>query len=286
MLVKKIILGRISFLKTNFIYLCFSLKKMSTLFRKIRKKMADDNRPLKYMRYAIGEIVLVVIGILIAIQINNWNEGKKEKLEELDYINSFLQDLENDRLQLESNSEYGMITINGHDSLSRELSKRPLQGSEKKLYHFFNLQNKGIGIPHHDRSITQLKYSGKFRIIGNQDVVDAILDYDTRIINLKNFNEGAYKTNVANNTLIDIAKVFDLNMAFQFAEASLASIDDFKKVNYPAGLRLLSYDDQTISHLRNTLVQGRTLDVFVQQTNDELLQMNKDLQALIRKAYY
>ena len=40
--------------------------------------MADDNRPLKYMRYAIGEIVLVVIGILIALQINNWNEDQKE----------------------------------------------------------------------------------------------------------------------------------------------------------------------------------------------------------------
>jgi len=49
---------------------------MIPFFRKIRKKMADDNRPLKYMRYAVGEIVLVVIGILIALRINNWNEVK------------------------------------------------------------------------------------------------------------------------------------------------------------------------------------------------------------------
>ena len=51
--------------------------------------MADDNRPLKYMRYAIGEIVLVVIGILIALQINNWNEERKERKIE----NLILQDL-------------------------------------------------------------------------------------------------------------------------------------------------------------------------------------------------
>ena len=50
---------------------------MINFFRKIRKKLADDNKPLKYMRYAIGEIVLVVIGILIALQINNWNESRK-----------------------------------------------------------------------------------------------------------------------------------------------------------------------------------------------------------------
>lgn len=56
---------------------------MIPLFRKIRKKMADDNRPLKYIRYAIGEIILVVIGILIALQINNWNE-ERIQVKELD----------------------------------------------------------------------------------------------------------------------------------------------------------------------------------------------------------
>jgi len=51
---------------------------MIPFFRKTRKKMAYDNRPIKYMRYAIGEIVLVVIGILIALQINNWNQNKND----------------------------------------------------------------------------------------------------------------------------------------------------------------------------------------------------------------
>ena len=55
---------------------------MIPFFRKIRRQLADDNQFLKYSRYAIGEIVLVVIGILIALQINNWNEkNKTEKLE-------------------------------------------------------------------------------------------------------------------------------------------------------------------------------------------------------------
>jgi len=52
---------------------------MIPIFSKIRKQMADDNKPMKYMRYAIGEIVLVVIGILIALQVNNWNEKRKQK---------------------------------------------------------------------------------------------------------------------------------------------------------------------------------------------------------------
>jgi hypothetical protein len=52
---------------------------MIPFFRKIRKTLADDNKPIKYLRYAIGEIVLVVIGILIALQINNANENRKDK---------------------------------------------------------------------------------------------------------------------------------------------------------------------------------------------------------------
>ena len=50
---------------------------MIKFFRKIRKKMLTENKFSKYMLYAIGEIVLVVIGILIALQINNWNELRK-----------------------------------------------------------------------------------------------------------------------------------------------------------------------------------------------------------------
>lgn len=52
---------------------------MIPIYRKLRKKMADDNKPMKYMRYAIGEILLVVIGILIALQINTWNEERKQR---------------------------------------------------------------------------------------------------------------------------------------------------------------------------------------------------------------
>jgi len=51
--------------------------------------MADDNRPVQYMRYAVGEIILVVIGILIALQINNWNESNNN----LDQVNKHLATL-------------------------------------------------------------------------------------------------------------------------------------------------------------------------------------------------
>ena len=57
-------------------YLYFTdLKPMIKFFRKIRQNLLSEGKSRKYFKYAIGEIVLVVIGILIALQINNWNEN-------------------------------------------------------------------------------------------------------------------------------------------------------------------------------------------------------------------
>jgi len=67
---------------------------MIGFFRRIRRKLANDNKPIKYARYAIGEIVLVVIGILIALGINNWNQGRIEIKKETIALSNLILDLE------------------------------------------------------------------------------------------------------------------------------------------------------------------------------------------------
>ena len=57
---------------------------MIKFFRHIRKSLLEENKMGKYFKYAIGEIILVVIGILIALQINNWNEGIKDRIKNSD----------------------------------------------------------------------------------------------------------------------------------------------------------------------------------------------------------
>ena len=55
---------------------------MLKFFRHIRQNLLNEGKTSKYLKYAIGEILLVVIGILIALQINNWNEERKSRLRE------------------------------------------------------------------------------------------------------------------------------------------------------------------------------------------------------------
>ncbi|MGD1948015.1 MAG: DUF6090 family protein [Croceivirga sp.] len=55
---------------------------MIKFFHRIRQKLLSENRFSKYLLYAIGEIILVVIEILIALQINNWNDNRKDNTSE------------------------------------------------------------------------------------------------------------------------------------------------------------------------------------------------------------
>ena len=75
---------------------------MIKFFRKIRQNLLSDGRTGKYLKYAVGEIVLVVIGILIALQINNWNEHRKLKLKDLQLCKELLNDAIADSVFFES----------------------------------------------------------------------------------------------------------------------------------------------------------------------------------------
>ena len=73
---------------------------MIKFFRKIRYDLMEKNKTGKYLKYAIGEIVLVVFGILIALQINNWNESSKQRIEEVRLLEKVSIDLVSDINQL------------------------------------------------------------------------------------------------------------------------------------------------------------------------------------------
>lgn len=69
---------------------------MIKFFRHIRQRLLSENKFSKYLLYAIGEIFLVVIGILIALNINNWNENNKSKKDEQYVLTEVLKNLEED----------------------------------------------------------------------------------------------------------------------------------------------------------------------------------------------
>ena len=74
---------------------------MIKFFRKIRQNLLSEGKTGKYLKYALGEIILVVIGILIALQINNWNELRKDEIKEQVILKQLQEDYRVNLLQLE-----------------------------------------------------------------------------------------------------------------------------------------------------------------------------------------
>ena len=75
---------------------------MINFFRKIRQQLLSDSQVSKYFVYALGEIILVVIGILIALQINNWNEYHNERITEEKLLEEVVENLKANTLRLQS----------------------------------------------------------------------------------------------------------------------------------------------------------------------------------------
>ena len=145
---------------------------MIPFFRKLRKQFATDNKPVQYLRYAIGEIVLVVIGILIALSINNWNEKRKSILREKSYIQSIYKDLKSDIKKINSCSE----TLSKQYTIGIEVLKaleqkesQPIDSAKIATYLGWNL-SEVVPVDREENTWDGLKTLGKETYIINDSL--------------------------------------------------------------------------------------------------------------------
>lgn len=150
---------------------------MINFFRKIRQQSFSENKFSKYILYAIGEIVLVVIGILIALSVNNWNTYRKDRIKEKELLNGIVVNLElNKKLIIERIGF--MDDLNEQANLILKLLDKHIMYTDSldaPLHHatvlpyIFNLPNQGF---------ENLKNEG----------IDIILNEDLRNEIIKIFN--------------------------------------------------------------------------------------------------
>lgn len=143
-----------------------------------------DNRLTKYLLYAVGEIVLVVIGILIALQINNANELRKQREKEVHYLTNIQNDL---RLNIEEIDRYIEIRsqrISAAQSIIEHFEGKPLTDLDK-----FNKETIDIytwkKFFQSDNTFQELRNSGNLGLIGNEAIKDGLLDLDNLYKKLK-----------------------------------------------------------------------------------------------------
>ncbi len=140
---------------------------MLRFFRQIRQKLMEQNKVQKYLIYALGEIFLVVIGILIALQINNFNESKKDRAFELKMLSEINQELQSEisdkrsAMELFSQAEYSL----------NELLKMRVERSYSRDsvdIHLNNLKDTGLFFPYSDGAYEALKSGGLDKISNDE----------------------------------------------------------------------------------------------------------------------
>ncbi|MGB5243478.1 MAG: DUF6090 family protein [Lutimonas sp.] len=132
----------------------------------------------RYLKYAIGEIVLVVIGILIALQINNWNEGRKDRIEEKKFLIRFDEEISTN-IESISNS----ITLNKNRKQRAEFLMKtidsPLLLENSATYFIRSIEHSGYTFYPviSDNTFQEIKSSGKLSLIRNEKIRSALQQY-------------------------------------------------------------------------------------------------------------
>ena len=103
---------------------------MIKFFRKIRQNLLSEGKTTKYLKYALGEIILVVIGILIALQVNNWNEERKNYAKEQTLLLALQQEFDGNLERLKNT-----ITVNNERITNCLLLLHELSPEESSLSH-------------------------------------------------------------------------------------------------------------------------------------------------------
>lgn len=148
---------------------------MIKFFRKIRQKMLTENKFSKYLLYAIGEIILVVIGILIALGINNWNESRKNKLTESEYYCKLLADFELDRQNIEELYKESEYKIETSKNLLLELANK---NTDKTFLvnNYLQALRTNAFVPS-KVAMTDLVSSGKLNLLTNDSLKNDLVRY-------------------------------------------------------------------------------------------------------------
>ena len=90
---------------------------MINFLRRIRRDLINENKTSIYLIYAVGEVVLVVFGILIALQINNWSESRKILVTEKESYSNLLRSLKKDSLELVRVIEFQTKSIEAQNKI-------------------------------------------------------------------------------------------------------------------------------------------------------------------------
>ncbi len=185
---------------------------MIKFFRKVRYNLMEQNKTGKYFKYAIGEIVLVVIGILIALQINTWNNAEIDSQKEKEYLNNILEDIKTQQRLAKDQVIHNGFMKRKCEKAIKHLNSNYINADSLNLY-LTDITRKTFVV--NDPTFQDLKSSGNILLIKSNTLRKKVLsfyqylDYSALVIQISNektiaeFRDLLVKENLVNMNYTD-----------------------------------------------------------------------------------
>ena len=156
---------------------------MMKIFRKIRYELMKKNKVRNYLKYAVGEIVLVMVGILLALQVNNWNENRKNNIKEQAILNELHKDFKKNLDTFYPVKRSQLSTYNSGNIVFRNIHTLHRKESRDSL--FRHATNMFGGYPYHPSNgvVESLISSGDFNLIKNDTLRKYLVSWKDALTN-------------------------------------------------------------------------------------------------------
>ena len=154
---------------------------MLRFFRQIRKDLLKEKRISKYLVYAVGEIILIVIGILIAFSINNWNTNKEERIKETAILKQLQTEFNSNLKQLDNKIAIRKDIIYASNKLLGCIDNPDKQIGDSVNKYIVTTQSG----PTFDPIINDLASSGNLRLISNDSLKQMLSYWTYQVIQVK-----------------------------------------------------------------------------------------------------
>jgi hypothetical protein len=226
--------------------------------------MADDNRPLKYMRYAIGEIVLVVIGILIALSVNNYNQSRIDKKDEGVYLEGIRADLKKQIMDFEE-----MTTYNGQriEIVNRLLDNEVRQGGFKGNDSTLVMFNKIISVSAPTEiktTFTELLSSGDLNLIRNESLKNDIVRFYQDLEEMVRRSNSNITNVYQNHLILLLTSRTIVSNESDYSDHSGNLKVDIRRRNYPEHVREAAFDKLEDPNLELELINALNLRALIE----------------------
>lgn len=240
---------------------------MFKFFRRIRQKIISENKFSKFLLYAIGEIILVVIGILIALQINTWSENQKIKTEEKILITGLIQNIEDDIKSLTSVTKGDSIFIDANRILLSALKNDSIRRNKPLLKQKVYQAAFVSSLKPNQIIFNQIQFSGKLTHILNDSIKTKILSYYDNVSNVLDYQESNLKTIYGLG--VGMSDILDYNSAVQnvlpgFAKMEVDAFDN--------SFFYESIESDRVKEFVNKCTARQALMLPLYSTHSELLQ--------------